>query len=75
MRNTRFIFSSRCLLEKHEPIKDSFFCGMGNKLQYEDSQIAEKVMLHFAKQDIPSLRDWLSSPQSTEIWFGTKAEW
>ena len=28
---------------------------MGNKLQYEDSQIAEKVMLHFARQDIPVL--------------------
>ena len=28
---------------------------MGNKLQYEDSQIAEKVMLQFAKQDIAIL--------------------
>ena len=28
---------------------------MGNKLQFEDSQLAEKVMLHFAKQDIPVL--------------------
>ena len=27
----------------------------GNKLQFEDSQLAEKVMLHFAKQDIPVL--------------------
>jgi len=43
------------IVEKHEPIKDSFFCGMGNKLQYADSQIAEKVMLHFARQDIPVL--------------------
>ena len=43
------------ILEKHEPIKDKFFCGMGNKLQFEDSQLAEKVMLHFAKQDIPVL--------------------
>ena len=43
------------ILEKHEPIKNKFFCGMGNKLQYEDSQIAEKVMLHFAKQDIAIL--------------------
>ena len=32
-----------------------FFCGMGNKLQYRDSIIAEQVMLHFAKNDIPVL--------------------
>ena len=43
------------ILERHEPIKDKFFCGMGNRLQYEDSQIAEKVMLYFAKQDIAVL--------------------
>ncbi len=43
------------ILEKHEPIKDKFFCGEGIKLQYEDSQIAELVMLHFAKQDIAIL--------------------
>lgn len=28
---------------------------MGNQLQFKDSQIAEKVMLHFAKQDIAIL--------------------
>lgn len=43
------------ILEKHEPIKDKFFCGIGNRLQFEDSQIAEKVMLHFARQDIALL--------------------
>ena len=43
------------ILERHEPIKDKFFCGMGNKLQYEDSQIAKQAMLHFAKQDIAVL--------------------
>ena len=43
------------ILEKHEPIKNSFFCGMGNQLQFKDSQIAEKVMLHFAKQDVAVL--------------------
>ena len=43
------------ILDKHEPIKDKFFCGIGNRLQYEDSQIAEKVMLHFARQDIAVL--------------------
>ena len=43
------------IIDKHEPIKDKFFCGIGNRLQYEDSQIAEKVMLRFARQDIPVL--------------------
>jgi len=43
------------ILDKHESIKDKFFCGIGNRLQYEDSQIAEKVMLHFARQDVAVL--------------------
>ena len=42
-------------MDKHEPIKDSFFCGMGNRLQFRDSQLAEQIMLHFAKRDIPVL--------------------
>jgi len=43
------------ILDKHEPIKDSFFCGIGNRLQFRDSQLAEQIMLRFAKQDIPVL--------------------
>lgn len=43
------------ILEKHEPIADCFFFGMGNKLQFKDSQLAEQVMLRFATQDIPVL--------------------
>ena len=43
------------ILDKHEPIKGSFFCSMGNKLQFRDSQLAEQIMLRFAKQDIPVL--------------------
>ena len=43
------------ILDKHEPIKDSFFCGMGNKLQFKDSQLAEQIMLRFARKDIPVL--------------------
>ena len=43
------------IIEKHKPIKDCFFCGMGNQLQFEDSKIAEKVMLSFIKEDIPIL--------------------
>ena len=36
------------ILDKHEPIKDSFFCGMGNRLQFRDSQLAEQIMLHLS---------------------------
>ena len=43
------------ILDKHERIKDSFFCGMGNRLQFKDSLLAEQIMLHFAKRDIPVL--------------------
>lgn len=43
------------IMERHKPIKHMFFCGMGNNLQYRDSIIAEQVMLHFAKNDIPVL--------------------
>ena len=43
------------ILQRHEPIKDMFFKGIGNTLQFEDSQIAEKVMLHFVKWDAPIL--------------------
>jgi len=43
------------ILDRHEPIKDSFFCGMGNRLQFQDSQLAERVMLRFMKKDIPIL--------------------
>ena len=28
---------------------------MGNGLQFQDSQLAEQIMLHFAKRDIPIL--------------------
>ena len=41
------------VLKAHQPIEQYFFKGIGNKLQYEDSRIAERIMLHFAKHDIP----------------------
>ena len=28
---------------------------MGNRLQFKDSQLAEQIMLHFAKRDVPVL--------------------
>ena len=43
------------ILKAHKPIKDLFFTGLGNRLQFEDSQIAENVMLQFAKMDAPAL--------------------
>ena len=43
------------ILNAHKPIKDLFFTGIGNKLQFEDSILAEDVMLHFSKMDYPAL--------------------
>ena len=37
------------ILNAHKPISHLFFTGIGNKLQYKDSCIAESVMLQFAK--------------------------
>ena len=37
------------ILNAHKPIKDYFFRGLGNRLQFEDNCIAESVMLQFAK--------------------------
>ena len=45
----------QAILNAHKPIKDLFFTGLGNKLQFEDSIIAENVMLQFARMDYPAL--------------------
>ena len=45
----------QAILDSHKPIKDLFFTGLGNKLQFEDSIMAENVMLQFAKMDYPAL--------------------
>ena len=45
----------QAILDAHKPIKDLFFTGLGNKLQFEDSIIAENVMLQFARMDYPAL--------------------
>ena len=39
------------VLEAHKPIQHLFFTGIGNKLQFKDSCIAESVMLQFANQN------------------------
>jgi len=43
------------ILNAHQPIAHHFFTGIGNRLQYEDSCLAEEVMLSFAKIDAPAL--------------------
>jgi hypothetical protein len=43
------------ILNAHKPISDQFFKGIGNKLQFKDSCIAERIMLNFAEMDAPSL--------------------
>ena len=43
------------IIEAHKPIEHLFFCGTGNKMQFEDSCICEGVMLHFASMDTPAL--------------------
>ena len=45
----------QAILNAHKPIKDLFFTGLGNKLQFEDSIMAENVMLQFARMDYPAL--------------------
>jgi hypothetical protein len=43
------------IMAAHKPIEHLFFSGEGNKLQFEDSCIAESVMLQFAAIDAPAL--------------------
>jgi hypothetical protein len=43
------------IIKAHKPIADLFFNGVGNHLQFQDSNIAERVMLHFAGMDAPAL--------------------
>ena len=43
------------IIAAHKPIADQFFKGVGNKLQFKDSCIAESVMLNFTEMDAPAL--------------------
>ncbi|MDC1240790.1 hypothetical protein N8Z80_07145 [Litorivicinus sp.] len=38
------------LYELHQPIQHHFYSGIGNKLQFRDSQIAEQIMLRFIRE-------------------------
>jgi hypothetical protein len=42
------------IYDHHEPIQSSFYTGAGNHLMHLDSQIAEKVLLHFANLPTPA---------------------
>ena len=42
-------------MKAHKPIAHEFFKGVGNNLQFEDSCVAESVMLYFAEMDTPAL--------------------
>ena len=43
------------IIDAHKPIADQFFAGIGNKLQFKDSCIAERIMLQFVAMDAPAL--------------------
>ena len=43
------------ILDSHKPIQHLFFTGVGNKLQFKDSCIAESVLLQFADQNQAAL--------------------
>ena len=45
----------QAVLDAHKPIQHLFFTGLGNQLQFEDSSIAESVMLQFVAIDAPAL--------------------
>ena len=45
----------QAILDAHKPIADRFFRGEGNHLQYIDSCMAERLMIHYAKDNHPVL--------------------
>ena len=46
---------SAAIIVRHKPIAHHFYTGIGKELQKIDSDIAEDVMLHFAKMRVPVL--------------------
>jgi len=45
----------RLILKSHPDVADQFGEGLGGKIQFEDSSLIIKVMLHFGRKDIPIL--------------------
>jgi len=56
------------IIEKHEPIADSFFSDEGIKLQFIDSQIAEIIIREFTRLDkvVLSLHDGFVTQEENE---------
>jgi len=52
---TTFAILSAAIIERHKPIAHHFCTGIGKELQRKDSDMAEDVMLHFAKMRVPVL--------------------
>ena len=46
---------SQRIIVKHHAIEDAFYSGQGLRMQYIDSQLAERVMLHFTSKDVSVL--------------------
>ena len=46
---------SQRILQEHHAIADAFYSGQGLRLQHIDSQLAERVMVHFANKGVPVL--------------------
>ncbi|MBJ6726799.1 hypothetical protein [Geomesophilobacter sediminis] len=60
--------AAKAMMEFHAPISKYFFSGIGIKLQYEDSQIAERVIGIMTRQQIPvlSIHDSFVFPRQHE---------
>lgn len=43
------------IIATHKPISDLFFTGAGSHLQFQNSCITERIMMHFAALDAPAL--------------------
>jgi hypothetical protein len=61
---------SEAIIAFHEPIAHHFYTGFGLRLQRMDSDIAEKVLLHFAEKGIAvlPLHDSFLMHQGYETW-------
>ncbi len=43
---------SSAIREKHQPISDAFYSNVGTHLQFIDSELAERVLLHFTQRPL-----------------------
>jgi hypothetical protein len=66
----KWVEVSEAIIAFHEPIAHHFYTGVGLRLQRLDSDIAEKVLLHFAEKEIAvlPLHDSFLMHQGYETW-------